>query len=59
MLHELGLFEGEQLISIVSLFVRGAEGQFRKFATLTSHQNKGYGSKLLIYVLGEAERLGV
>jgi GNAT superfamily N-acetyltransferase len=54
-----GLFEEEQLISVLSLFVRGAEAQFRKFATLTSHQNKGYGSKLLKYVLEEAERAGV
>ncbi|HZG17866.1 MAG TPA: GNAT family N-acetyltransferase [Candidatus Bathyarchaeia archaeon] len=54
-----GLFEGKQLISVVSLFFRGAEAQFRKFATLASHQNKGYGSKLLNYVLGEAERKGM
>lgn len=54
-----GLFEGEQLISVLSIFFRGAEAQFRKFATLASHQNKGYGSKLLNYVLGEAERKGM
>ncbi|AKG37859.1 GNAT family N-acetyltransferase [Paenibacillus durus] len=54
-----GLFEGEQLIAVVSLFVNGEEAQFRKFATLTSHQNRGYGSRLLTYMLGEAERSGV
>ncbi|AIQ14595.1 GNAT family acetyltransferase [Paenibacillus durus] len=54
-----GLFEGEQLIAVVSLFVNGEEAQFRKFATLISHQNRGYGSRLLSYMLGEAERAGV
>lgn len=54
-----GLFEGEELVSVVSLFIRGAEAQFRKFATLIAKQKKGYGSKLLIHVLAEAERSGV
>ncbi|SEO82890.1 Predicted N-acyltransferase, GNAT family [Paenibacillus sophorae] len=54
-----GLFDGEQLIAVVSLFVNGEEAQFRKFATLASHQNKGYGSRLLTYMLGEAECAGV
>lgn len=54
-----GLFEGEDLLSVVSLFIRGDQAQFRKFATLSSQQKKGYGSKLLNYVLSEAERLGV
>ncbi|MDT3427665.1 GNAT superfamily N-acetyltransferase [Paenibacillus forsythiae] len=54
-----GLFEGEVLIAVVSLFIHGAEAQFRKFATLASHQNKGYGSRLLLHMLGEAERAGV
>ncbi|WP_243767774.1 GNAT family N-acetyltransferase [Paenibacillus agricola] len=54
-----GLFEGEELISVVSIFIQGVQAQFRKLATLSSHQNKGYGSKLLNYVLSEAERLSV
>lgn len=54
-----GLFEGEELISVVSIFIRGVEAQFRKFATLSTHQNKGYGSKLLNWVLSEAKRMGV
>ncbi|WP_426451294.1 GNAT family N-acetyltransferase [Paenibacillus sp. S-38] len=53
-----GLFEGGELLSVVSLFVRGGEAQFRKFATSVTHQKKGYGSKLLTHVLGEAERAG-
>jgi predicted GNAT family N-acyltransferase len=54
-----GLFEGEQLISVVSLFIGGEEAQFRKFATLESQQGKGYGSRLLFHMLGEAAQAGV
>jgi GNAT superfamily N-acetyltransferase len=54
-----GLFEGERLISVISLFVQGEEAQFRKFATLESCQNRGYGSRLLQYVLNEAAQAGV
>lgn len=46
----LGLFDENSLISVVSLFKRGASMQFRKFATLLEFQNKGYGSQLLIYL---------
>lgn len=54
-----GLFDDGQLISVVSLFIRGEEAQFRKFATLEAWQGKGYGSKLLTFVMSEAERKGV
>lgn len=54
-----GLFDGDELVSGVSLFIQGREAQFRKFATLTERQNCGYGSKLLTYVLKEAKRRGV
>ncbi|SDL54961.1 GNAT family N-acetyltransferase [Paenibacillus jilunlii] len=54
-----GLFEGEQLVSAVSLFIDGSEAQFRKFATRTEQQGQGYGSRLLQHVLNEAERSGV
>jgi len=42
-----GLYVDDQLTSIISLFINGKEAQFRKFATLESHQGKGYGSILL------------
>lgn len=54
-----GLFEGEWLVSAVSLFVKDDEAQFRKFATRLSMQGKGYGSRLLAYVLEEAVKAGV
>lgn len=46
-----GLFTDEELISIISLFVNGNEAQFRKFATESTEQGKGYGSQLLSYLL--------
>ncbi len=42
-----GLFLDDTLISIVSLFIKDEEAQFRKFATLENYQGKGYGSLLL------------
>ena len=46
----LGLFDENTLISVVSLFKKGSSMQFRKFATLVEHQNKGYASELLRYL---------
>ncbi|MCE4049195.1 MULTISPECIES: GNAT family N-acetyltransferase [Bacillaceae] len=54
-----GLFKGNDLVSVISLFVSDEEAQFRKFATLSEEQGKGYGSALLQYVLMEAEKLGI
>lgn len=47
-----GLFINEDLISIVSLFqTETGVAQFRKFATITSEQGKGYGSNLLSHLM--------
>lgn len=54
-----GLFAGEALISVLSLFIHGEEAQFRKFATKVSSQGQGYGSQLLRHMLMEAKKLGV
>ena len=54
-----GLYQGEQLVSVLSLFINGEEAQVRKFATLELEQGQGYGSKLLQTVLEEAEQSGV
>lgn len=53
-----GLYEDHELISVLSLFINGHDAQFRKFATLTSDQGKGYGSLLLHHVLLESASLG-
>lgn len=49
-----GLFSGEKLVSVISLFNSlkyGRSLQFRKFATLADYQGKGYGSRLLQEVI--------
>jgi len=47
----LGLFDDNTLISVVSLFRTEDSMQFRKFATLSEYQHKGYGSEILRYLL--------
>lgn len=54
-----GLFEKERLVSVISLFKIGNEGQFRKFATDKDFQRKGYGSKLLEHLINEAKLLNI
>ena len=49
-----GLWKADRLIAVLSLFIEKEEAQFRKFATLVSEQQKGYGSLLLKHVLEEA-----
>lgn len=52
-----GLFRDDKLISIVSLFIENNQAQFRKFATEISDQGKGYGTKLLSFLMKEVERM--
>ena len=49
-----GLFIGDTLVSVISLFIDNEKAQFRKFATKTNFQRKGYGSQLLKYTLSKA-----
>ena len=53
-----GLYVEDSLISVLSLFIEGHSAQFRKFATLQSHQGKGYGTLLLNHVILEATKRG-
>jgi len=46
-----GLFIANEMVSIISLFYNDKEAQFRKFATLTEHQGKGYGTTLFKYII--------
>jgi predicted GNAT family N-acyltransferase len=48
-----GVFKNTQLVSVVSLFIEQDSAQFRKFATEISEQGKGYGGKLLGYLIEE------
>lgn len=54
-----GLFENDALISVISLFVKGEEARFRKFATEKDFQGKGHGARLLNFLIGEARRRGI
>ena len=54
-----GLFIQDKLISVISLFREGPSAQFRKFATLTEFQGKGYGTILLKYIMELAEKEGL
>lgn len=54
-----GLFKEGKLISVISVFIYEREVQFRKFATLQQEQGKGYGSKLLTYIMAEVVKEGV
>jgi len=51
-----GLFREKELLSIISLFIEEDRAQFRKFATLLEEQGKGYGSRLLGFLLEEVEQ---
>ena len=55
----LALFDGNELISVVSLFKAGDALQFRKFATRQPYQGQGYGSALLNYVIEFAKNESV
>ncbi|MEJ7694935.1 GNAT family N-acetyltransferase [Daejeonella sp.] len=54
----LGLFDNNTLISVVSLFRTDDSMQFRKFATLSEYQHKGYGSEILLYLLEYSKNAG-
>jgi GNAT superfamily N-acetyltransferase len=54
----LGLFIDNKLVSIISLFGQNESLRFRKFATLAPYRNKGYGAKLMDYVLAYASKKG-
>lgn len=54
-----GLFLDKKLISVISLFINEENGQFRKFATLTNQQGKGYGGQLLHYIISIARNKGL
>ncbi len=54
-----GLFEDNQLISVVSLFYKNDAVQFRKFATLSAFQSRGFGTHLLKYIFQLVEKQGI
>lgn len=53
-----GLFADGWLVSVVSIFEKAGEIQFRKFATAVEYQGRGYGTTLLTYVIMAAKAGG-
>ncbi|RYE09599.1 MAG: N-acetyltransferase [Sphingobacteriaceae bacterium] len=49
--RHFGLFLGEELIVVVSLFVADNALQFRKLATKTDQQGKGYGKQMMLFII--------
>ncbi|MFT4830531.1 MAG: putative GNAT family N-acyltransferase [Psychroserpens sp.] len=54
-----GLFRDEEMVTVASLFIKDDSAQFRKLATKTTEQGKGYGRQMLKHLLQEAQRIGV
>jgi phosphoribosylformimino-5-aminoimidazole carboxamide ribotide isomerase len=53
-----GLYDSGELVSVISVFDRNGSVQFRKFATRTNWQGKGYGTSLLQHVMDWAHQQG-
>jgi predicted GNAT family N-acyltransferase len=49
--RHFGLFVDDELTVVVSLFVKDKALQFRKLATLTEQQGKGYGKQMMQFIL--------
>lgn len=53
-----GAFTDNKLVGIVSLFQKGSDFQFRKFAVDKDYQGKGIGNELLSYITDFAKAEG-
>jgi len=53
-----GLFDQNRLWFVVSVYLEDTTAQFRKFATRTERQGKGYGTALLNYMLEDIKTFG-
>lgn len=53
----MGYYINGKAVSILSLFLKNNELQFRKFATLQDQQGKDYGTKLIEWVLDYAKSM--
>jgi GNAT superfamily N-acetyltransferase len=56
--YHFGAFADNQLVAVVSLFIKGEEAQFRKFAVVPDVQGRGIGKALLDYITGFAVNEG-
>ncbi|MGI4750124.1 MAG: GNAT family N-acetyltransferase [Janthinobacterium lividum] len=49
--RHFGLFLDEELTVVVSVFVQNEALQFRKLATKTNQQGKGYGRQMMTFII--------
>ncbi|TLX78126.1 GNAT family N-acetyltransferase [Labilibacter sediminis] len=54
-----GLKLNGELVTVVSLFVKNEEAQFRKLATISAHQGNGYASLMLDHIITLSQNKGV
>jgi GNAT superfamily N-acetyltransferase len=57
--RHFGLFVHVEITSIISLFIKNNEIQFRKFATLIEYQGLGYGTILLNSIIDLTKKEGI
>ncbi len=53
--YHFGVFDDQQLIAVVSLFQKGTDYQFRKFAVKKAYQHRGIGTQLLNFMIEFAQ----
>jgi len=51
----MGYYKDGELVTVVSLFLQGRNLQFRKMATKTEYQNRGYASEMIKWILDYAK----
>ncbi len=56
--HYGGFLNGD-LISVASVFIDNNSARLRKFATLKKYQNRGYGTKMINYIVDELNESGI
>jgi len=56
--QHFGAFVGNELVSVISLFISGEEARFRKFATAPAWQGRGIGGQLLAHTIAAATARG-
>ncbi len=54
-----GLYAEHELTAVVSLFINESTAQFRKMAVLPQEQGKGFGMKLLQYIIDYCKDQGI
>ncbi|WP_229239776.1 GNAT family N-acetyltransferase [Echinicola soli] len=57
--QHFGLIQEDKLITVISVFIKDDQAQFRKFATEISLQGKGLGSILLQHAISRLEKEGI